>query len=571
MTTAAERFRHVHALYRTGRLAEAEEAVAAALSVASKDPNFLHLAAQIAEARGNTGRAIMFYRRALESHPGWMEATFNMARVLGLQGHYAEALPLLVTLTEEHPKILPLWEALATFRERGGDLPAARDAWQKIITINPDHQEARARFFLLARQMCDWSVPLVGIDKLPPQAVTIFADDPALQRAAAERYAKQKGWSASESSVPKKGSARLRLGYLSSDFHAHATSYLMAELFELHDRERFEIFAYSYGVEDHSPIRARLRAKTDHFVELNNLTSVQAAARIGQDSLDVLIDLKGYTHGGRLDILAHRPAPVQMHWLGYPATLGAPFIDYFIGDSVTIPEGHEKFFSEKIIRLPFCYQVNDRQRAIGTPLSREPYGLPQTGFVFASFNQTYKITPEVFTLWCAALREIPDSVLWLYESNIYAPDNLRRVAAEKGVDPARLVFAKPAPLADHLARYAHVDLALDTFPVGGHTTTSDALWTGTPVISRIGKSFVARVAASVLGAANLASLVTENDTDYLFHVLTLARDPAALADLKKHLRENKTTLPLFDTPRFVRAFEKAVREVFLFVTAQPHP
>lgn len=269
-----------------------------------------------------------------------------------------------------------------------------------------------------------------------------------------------------------------------------------------------------------------------------------------------MIDLKGYTRGGQLEILAHRPAPIQMHWLGYPGTLGTDFVDYFIADSVTVPEGSEAFFTERVIRLPHCYQINDRRRAIGNTQSRGGYGLPETGLVLASFNQTYKITPEVFALWCEIMRELPDAVLWLYRSNPHAPDNLRREAAARGLDPARLIFAHPVPLPEHLARYAHVDLALDTFPVGGHTTTSDALWAGTPVVSMKGRSFVSLVAASVLTAAGLPELATTAADDYKKLVLDLARDPCRLAELKLHLKTNRLSLPLFDTPRFVRDFEE---------------
>ncbi len=520
--SAKERFLRLQALYRSGQYAEASRGLAQALQTAPKDPNLLHLAALVAEAQDERPRAVLMLRRALAVKPDWFDAAYNLARILSAKG----------------------------------DLPEAITAWRRVLALR-DEPEWRSLYELSLRQVCDWSEPPIAVDALPPQAVTILCDDPALQKQAAVRYAREKFGTiprfpaAPDTTKPE----RLRVGYLSADFHAHATAYLIAELFELHDRTRFEVFAYSYGIDDRSAIRARLREQVEHFIELDALTAAEAAARIRQDEIDILIDLKGYTRGSRPEILAHRPAPLQWHWLGYPGTTGADFIDGFIGDAVTIPLGEEKHFTERVLRLPHCYQVNDRQRAVGPTLPRGAYGLPPRAFVFASFNQTYKITPALFALWCEILRAIPDAVLWLYQSNPYAPDNLRRAATGHGIDPARLIFAPPLPLEEHLARYVHVDLALDTFPVGGHTTTSDALWTGTPVVTLAGQSFVSRVAASLLTAAEMPQLVTTTFDAYKNTILRLARDPTERETLKQHLRDRRLTLPLFDTPRFVQDFE----------------
>lgn len=553
---AKNRFLRLLALVRTGDYAAAAKGAAAALRIAPKDPNLLHLSAQIAEALDESDRAIMFYRRALAIKPDWFEATFNMAALLGTRNNYTEAIAFMTKAAQVRPGLTQPRVALAKFHQAAGDLPAAKTAWEKALALEPDNAENRGQYFLVTRQMCDWSVPLTGLESLPPQAATVLCDDPVARKAAAERYVQQR-FRSIRPFTPPDGPAhdRLRVGYLSADFHAHATAYLLAELFSLHDREKFDVFAYSYGVDDRSPIRARLKEQAEHFVELNRLSAEQAATRIRQDDIDILIDLKGHTRGARLDIVAYRPARVQAHWLGYPGTSGAAFIDFFIGDAITIPDGDEKFFTERILRLPHCYQINDRQRMIAEPLPRTAYGLPETGFVLASFNQTYKITPQVFALWCGLLREFPESVLWLYQSNLYAPENLRRAAQEHSIDPARLLFAPPLPLDQHLARYAHVDLALDTHPVGGHTTTSDALWAGVPVITMKGQSFVSRVAASILTAAGLPQLVTDSPKDYTALAAALLRDKPALLRLKENLRTDSTSLPLFDTPRFVRDWE----------------
>ncbi len=556
MGLSREKFQRLLSLYQARDFESATNAINASLRAHPKDPNVLHLAAQVAEAQGDGNRAVMYYRRALDAHPDWIEAEFNLATTLHAQNQHAEAIGLMSKVIAARPDIPQAQESLARFHQAAGDLPSATEQWEKALERYPHQHEWRAQLLLLRRQLCDWKFPPDEVESLPPQAVTVLADDPAIQKAAAMRHAKKFGnvkplappvWSTHE---------RLRVGYLSSDFHAHATAYLMAELFELHDNARHEIFAYSYGVDDNSAIRTRLKNGVEHFIELNNLTAQGAAERIRRDEIDILVDLKGYTRGSRLEILAYRPARVQAHWLGYPGTTGADFIDYFVGDGVTVPEDNEQYFTERVVRLPHCYQINDRQRVIAQTLPREAYGLPDNALVLASFNQTYKITPDIFALWCDILRETPESVLWLYKSNPYAPDYLRHAAGQNGIDPNRFIFAPPAPPDQHLARYAHVAFALDTFPVGGHTTTSDALWSGTPVITMMGKSFVSRVAASILSAADLSHLICTTPGIYKERALKLIRDKAALANLKQRLQNKRMSLPLFDTPRFVRDWEE---------------
>ncbi|MDD5586912.1 MAG: tetratricopeptide repeat protein [Alphaproteobacteria bacterium] len=562
MNSARERFEKLAAIYRSSDYEAAASAVAAALRAAPKDPNLLHLAAQAAEAQGESARAVMFYRRALAANPGWPEAAFNLAAVLNAQGQHEEAIALMTDVSRVRPALPQVWEALAKFNQAAGDIPSALVHWEKALALKPEQQEWRAQKLLLKRQICDWNFPATAIDTLPPQAVTVLTDDPAVQKTAAQQYAQQKFKNIASFPAPSwKPHNRLRVGYLSSDFHAHATAYLMAELFGLHDREKFEIFAYSYGADDRSAMRARLKEQAGHFIELNKLSAEKAARRIREDEIDVLIDLKGHTRGSRLEILAFRPSPVQVHWLGYPGTLGAEFIDYFAGDAVTIPEGHEKYFTERVIRLPRCYQINDRQRTIAAAKPRGAYGLPENALVLASFNQTYKITPEMFALWCGILKEVPEAVLWLYQSNSWAPDKLRDAAQKNGVDPSQLIFAQPLPLDQHLARYSHVDLALDTHPVGGHTTTSDALWAGTPVVTLMGKSFVSRVAASILTAAELPQLVTSSLEEYEKLIVSLMRDKEALSNLKQRLKARRGFLPLFDTPRFVKDWERVLQSI----------
>ena len=271
--------------------------------------------------------------------------------------------------------------------------------------------------------------------------------------------------------------------------------------------------------------------------------------------------MKGHTHGSRLDILAFCPAPIQLHWLGFPATTGAAFLNGFIADPITVPKGAESGFTETVYRMPHSYQINDREKNVAPPKDKVEYGLPATSFILASFNQTYKITPEIFSIWCDILKETPEAVLWLYESNSYAIENLQREAQQRGVDPSRLFFAKPLPQEEHLARYHVVDIALDTFPVGGHTTTSDALWVGAPVITLAGEGFVSRVAASLLSAVNLGYLITTSPEQYKSEITKLIKDDEKRGEIRNQLRMKKMILPLFDTPLFVNAFEKLILSI----------
>jgi predicted O-linked N-acetylglucosamine transferase (SPINDLY family) len=348
---------------------------------------------------------------------------------------------------------------------------------------------------------------------------------------------------------------RLRVGYLSNDFHQHATAMLVAQVFELHDRERFEVRLYSYGTSDGSPMRARLEQAGDAFVDITGLSDLEAARLIRDDRIDLLVDLKGHTLNARTAIMAMRPAPVQVAYLGFPGTMGADFIDYVITDPVVTPAAMADGFSEKLAWMPDCYQPNDRRRQADPPPTRAACGLPEQGFVFCCFNQTYKIRPELFDVWCRLLAATPGSVLWLLNSNPQAGANLKREAAARGVDPARIVFAPLVPSHRNLARLAHADLFLDTLPVNAHTTASDALWSGVPLVTCPGDTFVGRVAASLLHAVGLSGLVADDLTQYESLARSLAADPARIAALKAHLRAARDTAPLFDSARTTRSLE----------------
>ena len=376
--------------------------------------------------------------------------------------------------------------------------------------------------------------------------------------------------------MPKKSlrmhrcASRMRIDYLSYDYRPHPVALLIGELFALHNHEQFEVYVLSIGPDDASLTRQHFRDSCDHFIDLASLSLADAASAIHDLEIQVLIDLTGYTTGGRAEILAMRPAPVQVNWLGYPVTSGTPFIDYIVADRAIIPPELEHYYSEAVVRLPDCYQLNDRRRPLTErPPSRAACGLPEQGMVFACFNHTHKITPEMFDIWMRLLHQTPGSVLWLLESNALAATNLRREAQARGIDSTRVVFAPRAPLAKHLARYRLADLALDTFPYTSHTTTSDTLWAGCPLLTCMGETFASRVAGSLLHAVGLAELVTQDFTEYEALALNLASDTARLHELQ-HKLAKPAAAPLFDAPARVRALERAYQQMLaLWIADRP--
>ena len=338
---------------------------------------------------------------------------------------------------------------------------------------------------------------------------------------------------------------------------------LAAGLFERHDRARFEITAYSLSRDDGSEHRQRLRAAFEHFVDAETLPAAALAQRIADDGIEILVDLSGYTGGARSEVLALRPAPLQVGYLGYPGPMQADFIDYTIADAVVAPEAELGAIREAVVHMPACYQANDdRQPTAAETPSREAEGLPRAGFVFCCFNQSFKIERETFAAWMRILGAVPGSVLWLFASNTEVEARLRAAAAAQGVDPARLVFARWARRPEHLARQRLADLFLDTYHYNGHTTDSDALWAGVPLLTRSSEAFAGRVGASLLHAIGLPELVVESLEDYERLAIELARDPARLAALRARLEANRHTAPLFRTEDFTRALERAYDHIW---------
>lgn len=354
---------------------------------------------------------------------------------------------------------------------------------------------------------------------------------------------------------------KIRLGYLSCDFHEHATMLLLIEVLEAHDRERFQLIAYSYGPDDGLSLRRRLEKTCDEFIDIQSQTIAQAAETIHSHGIDILIDLKGFTSGSRTEILTYRPAPIQVNYLGFPGTLGGELCDYIITDHYITPPQSATDYSESFAYLPNSYQPHSRHSPIAATPSRSQANLPETGFVFCCFNQSYKITPDIFDVWCQLLAHCPGSVLWLLHDPM-AEGNLRSQAMQRGVLPNRLIFANHVGQAEHLGRLPLADLVLDTLPYNAHTTASDALWAGVPIVTCSGDTFASRVAGSLLLAIDLPELITTNLADYYQLALKLATNPKALLVLKEKLAQQRLTTPLFDVINYTLDLENLYEQMW---------
>lgn len=425
----------------------------------------------------------------------------------------------------------------------------------------------------LAQRMCEWEnfdewrskireiIAGNEVGKIPPFLLLSMDGFTATeQRRCAELWMKERS---EECPADKSGlkvrterqiKSKIRLGYLSCDFHEHATALLLVEMFESHDRERFELFAYSYGLDDGKGMRDRLERTFDRFIDIQSLSSAEAAEAIHRDEVDILVDLKGYTAATRTVILTFRPAPVQVNYLGYPGTLGTEFCDYLITDHFLNPPGSSADYREILAYLPDTYQPHGRYSPIGERPTRREVFLPEDGFIFCCFNQTFKITPEIFDIWCRLLLDVPGSVLWLLE-NPLAEGNLRREAFQRGITAERIIFAENMPQIEHLGRLQLADVVLDTLPYNAHTTASDALWVGVPVITCAGETFSSRVAGSLLKAVGLSELITTDLDAYYQLAFELATSSSSLEDVKEKLAANRLTTALFDIVGYTRNLE----------------
>jgi predicted O-linked N-acetylglucosamine transferase (SPINDLY family) len=456
-------------------------------------------------------------------------------------------------------------------------LEAAVTSFERAIAIKPDSEFIYGKLLHTQMHLCTWGNHEASLSNLKrqiehgnkvsmPFPVLACIDDPNLHKLAAEIWTRTKcppGHALGAiKPAGKKNKVRIRIGYYSADFRNHPVTHLMAGIFELHDKSRYELVAFSFGPNGNDEMRQRVSTAFDQFIDVQNMSDRDAAALSREMEIDIAIDLSGFTQNSRTGIFAERCAPIQVNYLGYPGTMGAPYVDYIIADRQVIPEENQMFYSEKIAYLPDSYlptshQIDDsRWQDANNLYTRARFGLPDSGFVFCCFNNNYKITPTTFDGWMTLLERVEGSVLWLFEDNPTAAGNLRQAAGKRGVDKNRLIFAKRVPLlSEHFARYRFADLFLDTLPYNAHTTASDALWAGLPVLTCMGQSFASRVAGSLLQAIGLPELITHTQEEYEKCAIELATNPDKLAAIKQKLEANRLTKPLFDSKSFTRHLE----------------
>ena len=591
-----------------GRNDEAKAAYDQVLALAPNHPEALNNRALLAWRRQDAQAALADHDKALAARPQHLPNLANRALVLGAIGRPAEALADYDRIVALAPKDAEMWnrrgamqralgrsdEALASFDQalrlkpdfatalnnRGFLLWAAKRRYEeaksdltRAFALEPGLEFLEGELLYLKMQAAEWDGFVEARDALAkgvaagkpvvrPFAWQAISADPASLQQCARIFAREYPAAPAPFSHAARSAGKIRIGYVSADFREQATAYLMAGVYESHDRNEFQIVALDNGGSDRSPMRARLEKAFGRIIDITRLSDTQAAAAIREAGIDILVNLNGYFGKPRTEVFAARPAPIQVNYLGFPATLGAPFMDYIVADRIVIPENEACYYDEAVAWLPDSYQANDSQRTRETPPTRAAAGLPEQGFVFCNFNQAYKLAPDVFACWMRILKACDGAYLWLLDDNAFFTANLKREAEMQGVAPERLIFAPGLALEGHLARLALADLFLDTLPYNAHTTASDALWAGVPLLTCRGTAFPGRVAASLLTAAGLPELVTENPDDYEKLAIRLAHDAGLLKGYRTRLGDNRLTCPLFDTARFTGHLESAYRTMW---------
>jgi protein O-GlcNAc transferase len=563
-----------NALYELGRLDEAAGHFARACRIAPDYAEALYNLGVALAALGRFEDAVKAYRSANAARPGNAETLNNLGNALYGLGRTGEAVERYREAIAARGEFADAHYNLGVALKDLGNRPEAVESLERALALRPGYTDAIVLKLHQQANMCDWRAidafeavkeTLATEDGTNPFPLLAFEDRPERQAQRSRAYAERSFRRAAlpTAARPERRPERLRVGYFSADFHDHATLYLMSGLPRLHDRSRFEVFAYSYGATRTGAMRDRLEADADRFFDVADMPDRAVAELARSHGIDIAVDLKGYTQFARTGIFAWRPAPIQVNYLGYPGTMAADFMDYIVADPVVVPDAERAHYSEAAIFLPHSYQPNDDTRTISdAPTARADFGLPEKGFVFCCFNNNYKIRRREFDIWMRLLARLDGSVLWLLRSNEWAEANLRREADARGIDPARLVFAAPLPHDEHLARHRHADLFVDTFNYNAHTTASDALWARLPVVTLAGRQFAARVAASLLTAAGLPELIAETEDAYERLILGLATDAGRLAAVRDRLAAARAGCPLFDTEAYTRDFERALEAAY---------
>ena len=532
---------------------------------------------------GDRAGAINVFRECIRLKPDFHPPYINLGRQLEDAGQPGFAVAQWMELVKglaavngdavKH-KLIALQQLGRVLEGAHSDGPA-EDALKQSLEINPTQGEVIQHYIALRQRQCKWPVieSTEHIDAknlmagISPLSLANYADDPMFQLARAHNYSRHLLGTPSTRprhfSAPALGrnSAKLRIGYVSSDMREHAVGFAFTDLFETHDKSGFEIFVYYCGINRADGTQARIKQSVDSWVEINGMTDQQTAARIEDDKIDILIDLNGFTRDARTKVFGFRPAPIIVNWFGFPGTMGSPCHHYIIADEHIIPEGNERYYSEKVLRLP-CYQPNDRKRMVAPRPARKDENLPEDAFVYCCLNGMQKITAPVFKSWMTILSNVPGSVLWLLSGTGDANARLTKVAEQNGIPSHRLIFAEKRPNPLHLARYGLADLFLDTFPYGAHTTAADSMWMGVPILTVPGRSFATRVCSSVVRAAGMEDFVCPTADVYVTRAIELGRNPEKMAAAKQKLVEGRDTCLLFDTPTLVRALEDLYRQMW---------
>lgn len=562
------------ALAQLGRIEDAADCFRRAEELDSNNALYPYNLGRALQDLGCLSEAAEAYDRATSRDPEYVSAYLNMGVVLRRLGNVDLALDKYAQAIELQP------ENGAAHLNRGklltdqNRLDEALSDYRRAAELMPDDADSRCELVHMRRQLCDWNdlaadeealraLVRAGAEGVDPFVFMSLDVPPGEQLDCARLWAaevERKALSKAERLDPAQPSSDgpIRLGYLSADFRRHPGAQIVTDLLERHDRGRFKVHAYSCGPDDGSDERRRVMAAVDQFTDIADLDLAEAATRIRDDGIDILINLSGYTQYNRTGLLALRPAPVQVSYLGYVGTLGANFADYLVVDPVVVPPSEQAYYAERIVYLPRCYLPSDSSRVLPPAgPGRLEMGLPENGIVFCAFHGHQKITPSTFKLWMEALSKVPESVLWLLDGTDTTREHLRGYATEQGVDPDRLVFAPRVEFEVHLDRHRLADLFLDALPYNAHGSAVDALWMGLPLLTCEGSSFPGRVASSVLQAAGLPELVTHSPAAFVEMAVALANDPGRLARLRRHLEEGRGRLPLFDNESFTRDLERA--------------
>lgn len=531
---------------------------------------------------GDRVAAINAFRTSIRIKPEFEPPYINLGRALEDSGQVNAAVAEWMTLINQmsgitgeriHHKLTVMHQAARVLETAISNDKMAEEVLRQSLEIDADQPEAVQHWVALRQRQCKWPVIQVSdrlkradlLSGLSTLSLASLTDDPMFQLAKAYHYAKHQIGRPKPVRPQAQAAAagrRLQIGYVSSDLRDHAVGFAMTDVIEQHDRENFEVFAYYCGINRPDGTQARIKGSVEHWTDINGMSDDQAAAQIVADGIDILIDLNGYTKDARTKVFARQPAPVQVNWFGYPSTMGTPYHHYLIADDIVIPPENERYYSEKIVRLP-CYQPNDRKRLVAEQRpTREQAGLPPGAFVFCCLNGMQKTTARTYERWITILQRVPSSVLWLLASIPETDERLRKYAADRGIAPERIIFADKMPNMHHLARYPLADLFLDNLPYGAHTTASDSMFMGVPILTLSGRTFASRVCGSLVTAAGIGEMHCTSEQEYVERAVEFGNDPSKLAPIKAKLIAGRDTCTLFDTPKLVRHLEDLYRQMW---------